>query len=358
MGSLLGWVAAGAIRRWAGPVCCSVAAAVAGSGAFQEPSAQLEIFPNHTRLRVGEQIRYSVYRRQGGVLTAVNDYYLIPEDQSVVRVIDTWRLEAVSPGQTEVLVRSDYGEHVLSVDVALEPTPAMPATHHSEVDRIVGKELLFIGHANLDGFDHTAVAKPGIDRLVRAFKARGQPVVYFVSEEYPYWYTEDREPDLAIVSEGQEHRIAVDAERIVFSGGDLMFCLLPNAQMTLHGMVRAGSRDRIHFVLPADAIWAVDTFTPERFRPYPAPMALLSRLLRDRSSERERYEQVVVPFLERLFGEFPVLGYPADAPEPPLEELVDGWTVEAVLGDGFVQTYRPGNPDKVIRFDFPRSAAI
>ena len=134
--------------------------------------------------------------------------------------------------------------------------------------------------------------------------------------------------------------------------------VLRNAQMTLHGMLRAGSRDRIHFVLPADAIWAVDTFTPGRSRPYPAPMALLSRLLWDRSSERERYEQVVVPFLERFFGEFPVLGYPADAPEPPLEVLVHGWTVEAALDDAFVQTYRPGDPDKVIRFDFPRRSAI
>ena len=89
-----------------------------------------------------------------------------------------------------------------------------------------------------------------------------------------------------------------------------------------------------------------------------APMALLSRLLWDRSSERERYEQVVVPFLERFFGEFPVLGYPADAPEPPLEVLVHGWTVEAALDDAFVQTYRPGDPDKVIRFDFPRRSAI
>lgn len=358
MSTLQGWVVAGAVLWWAGPVCCIVAAAVALAGCFQEPPARLEVFPDHTRLRVGEQIRYSVYRRQDGALTAVDDYNLTPEDQSVVRVIDTWRLEAVSAGETEVVVRSDFGERVLSVDVAPEPMPAMPATHHSEVDRIVGKELLFVGHANLDGFDHTAVARPGIDRLVRAFKARGQPVVYFVSEEYPYWYTEDRAPDLAIVSEGQEHRIAVDAERIVFSGGGLMFCLLRNAQMTLHGMLRAGNRDRIHFVLPDDAIWAIDTFTPGRSRPYPAPMALFSRLLRDRSSERERYEQVVVPFLERFFGEFPVLGYPADAPEPPLEELVDGWTVEAALDDTFLQTYRSGDPDKVIRFSFPRSSAI
>ena len=358
MGSLVRWLAAGTTRRYAGLVFCSAAATVAIACGFQTSPAPLEIFPDHTRLRVGEQIRYSVYRRQDGALSGVDDYSLAPEDPTVARVVDTWRLEAVSPGRTEVLVRSDAGERVLSIDVEPEVMPPMPATHHSEVDRIAGEKLLFVGHANLDGFDHTAVAKPGIDRLVREFKARGHPVVYFVSQEYPYWYTEDRTPDLAIVSEGQEHRIVVDAERIVFSGGGFMFCVLRNAQMTLHGMLQAGNRNRIHFAFPADAIWAVDMFTPGRFRPYPAPMSLLDRLLSARPTEQSRYEQVVVSFLEQLFGEFPVLGYPATAPQPPLEELVEGWTVEVALDKAFVQTYRPGDPDKVIRLDFLSSSAM
>ena len=206
-------------------VCVGVAATVVIAGGVQTSPARLKIFPNHTRLRVGEEIRYSVFQRQGGTLTWAENYTLTPRDPAVVRVVDTWWLEAVSPGRTEVLVRSDVGERVLSIDVEPEAVAPMPAAHHSKVDRIAGDELLFVGHANLDGFDHTAVAKPGIDRLVREFKARGRPVVYFVSREYPYWYTEDRRPDLAIVSEGQEHGIVVDAERVVFSGGDFMFCL-------------------------------------------------------------------------------------------------------------------------------------
>ena len=333
-------------------VCVGVAATVVIAGGVQTSPARLEIFPNETRLRVGEQIRYSVFQRQGGALAWAESYTLTPRNPAVVRVVDTWRLEAVSPGRTDVLVRSDVSERVLSIDVEPEAVAPMPATHHSKVDRIAGDELLFVGHANLDGFDHTAVAKPGIDRLVREFKARGHPVVYFVSQEYPHWYTADRQPDLAIVSEGQEHRILVDAERIVFSGGDFMFCVLRNAQMTLHGMLQAGNRDRIHFVFPADAIWAVDMFTPGHFRPYPAPMALLDRLMSERSSDEDRYEQLVVPFLDRLFGEFPVLGYPAVAPEPPLQELVDGWTVEVAFDGALVQSYRPGDPNRVIRFDF------
>ena len=338
--------------RACGLACISVAATVAIAAGVQTSPTRLEIFPDHTRLRVGEQIRYSVFQRQGGALTWAENYTLTPRDPAVVRVVDTLRLEAVSPGRTEVLVRSDVGERVLSIDVEPEAVAPMPATHHSEVDRIAGEELLFVGHANLDGFDHTAVAKPGIDRLVREFKERGRPVVYFVSREYPYWYTDDRQPDLAIVSEGQEHGIVVDAEQVVFSGGDFMFCVLRNAQMTLHGMLRAGNRDRIRFVFPADAIWAVDMFTPGHSRPYPTPMVLLDRLLSERSSEQARYEQVVIPFLERLFGEFPVLGYPAVAPEPPLQDLVDGWTVEVAFDGALVQSYRPGDPDRVIRFDF------
>ena len=341
-------------------VCCCIAAAVAVTDGLQTSPAPLEIVPNHTRLRVGEQIRYSVFQHEHEPLSEAGGYSLVPEDPAVVRVVDRWRLEAVSPGRTDVVVvvSNDAGERRLTIDVAPERMPPMPAVHHSEVERLAGKELLFVGHANLDGFDHTAVAKPGVDRLVREFKARGHPVVYFVSEEYPYWYTEDREPDLAIVSEGQEHGIVVDAERLVFSGGGFMFCTLRNAQMTLHGMLQAGMRDRIHFVFPADAIWAVDRFTPGQFRPYPAPMALVEHLLSERSTKRQRYEQVVVPFLEGLFGEFPVLGYPSVAPEPSLEELVNGWTVEVAHNGTFVRTHRAGNPNRVIRIEFLSSTAL
>jgi len=45
------------------------------------------------------------------------------------------------------------------------------------------------------------------------------------------------------------------------------------------------------------------------------------------------------------------------APEPPLEELVDGWTVEVALNGTFVRTHRMGKLDKVIRIDFLSSTA-
>jgi hypothetical protein len=77
----------------------------------------------------------------------------------------------------------------------------------------------------------------------------------------------------------------------------------------------------------------------------------------ERSSARERYEQLAAPFLDRLFDEFPVGGYPEIAPNPPLQELIDDWTVEVGIDNAFVQSYRSGNHKKVIRFDFLSSSA-
>jgi hypothetical protein len=66
---------------------------------------------------------------------------------------------------------------------------------------------------------------------------------------------------------------------------------------------------------------------------------------------------LVVPFLDRVFGEFPTGGYPAVAPEPPLQDLVDGWTVEVAIDKAFAQSYRSGNPNKVMCFEFLSGSA-
>src|SRR5262249_38159449 len=120
-----------------------------------------------------------------------------------------------------------------------------------------------------------------------------------VSKEFPYWYTADRRPDYAFISEGQEHRIHVDAQRAIFAGGDFMFCLLRNAQMTLHGMLNQNTR-RIDLVFPAQAIWAADIWGPDDKRPYPAPMVLLTTFFARRANDTRAFEEVVVPFLDRL----------------------------------------------------------
>ena len=153
----------------------SVAAAIVVAGCAPAPQSGLEIYPAHSRLDVGDQIHYSVLYRRDGAPKFVETYSLESKDPEVVRVVDSIRLEAVSPGRSEVLVRSEVGERVLSIEVGPDARPPIPARHHTEVERIAGEELLFVGHANLDGWDHTAAAKPGIDRLVREFKTRGHP---------------------------------------------------------------------------------------------------------------------------------------------------------------------------------------
>ena len=57
-------------------------------------------------------------------------------------------------------------------------------------------------------------------------KKNGWLVVYSVSKEYPNWYTADHHPGYAVISEGQEHNIRVDAQRVMFAGGSFMFCVL------------------------------------------------------------------------------------------------------------------------------------
>ena len=225
------------------------------------------------------------------------------------------------------------------------------AVPYSAVKEIKAKEFLFVGHANLDGFDHTAVAKPGIDRLVEQAKKDRRPVVYWVSKEYPHWYTADRRPDYAFISEGQEHDIHVDAERVTFAGGSFMFCVLRNVQMTLHGMIKGGAR-HVHFVFPAQAIWVEDLWGPGEKRPYPAPMLLLTTLFARRAGDEQAYDHVVVPFLNRVITRFPVVGYPSSPPSPSLSTLLEGWRVVVRFGDRFERIYRRANSNKTLLVEF------
>ena len=187
---------------------------------------------------------------------------------------------------------------------------------------------------------------------VRDFKARGQQVIYWVSEEFPDWYTEDRQPDLAVVSEGQEHEAVVDAKRVVFTGGDFMLCLLRNVQMTLHGILQARTRTQVHFMFPADAIWATDIWNPAGRQAYPAPMVLLNTAIAACASNQAVYDEIVAPFLNQLFTHYPVANYPLDAPAPPLDALVDGWNVDVAIDDSFSRRYRDAGSPNTICFEF------
>jgi hypothetical protein len=320
-----------------------------GASAIAPAKPELALFPKHFALHPGERIHYQAVQRSGNGQPRSVDYDFAVRNSEIVRAIEPKGvIEAMKPGRTELVVRTAESERSFTIDVTGGALPAIPSVPYGAVREIAAKELLFVGHANRDGFDHTAIAKPGIDRLVRQARLNGWPLVYFVSQEYPDWYTADRHPDYAIVTEGQEHQIRVDAERVTFAGGSFMFCLLRNAQMTLHGMLDGHAARRIHFVFPAEAIWVEDIWGPGSKRPYPAPMLLLKSLFARRGSDARAYEEILVPFMDRMINQFPVAGYPAETPTPELNALLRGWSVVVRIGNRFERVYRRGDSDKIL----------
>jgi hypothetical protein len=149
---------------------------------------ELEVLPQHFVLHSGEQIHYTVLERPKGgsqlqtpcrILVGFGcpDVKFAIEDPKIVRLIDPKGLfEAVRPGRTQLVVRAPTSERRITVEVVGPAQPPMMAVPHSTVREIAAKDLLFVGHANRDGFDHTAVAKPGIDRLVQEAKKNGWTV--------------------------------------------------------------------------------------------------------------------------------------------------------------------------------------
>ena len=325
---------------------CLLACCLQASG---HSAPTLVVFPQHFLLHPGERIHYTVCRSGDGKQSQCLDAEFTTKNPEVVRLIKpTGLFEAVRPGRTELVMRTPTSELRVRIRVAGRAETSMKAVSQNSVPEIVAKDLLFVGHANLDGFDRTAVAKPGIDRLVREAKKKRWTVVYWVSAEYPDWYTADRHPDYAIVSEGQEHQMRVESETVVFAGGGYMFCLARNVQMTLHSMIKNNVASRIHFILPADAIWR----GPADKEPFPAPLVLFKSSFARCANDRQAYDEVVTPFLNRVINQYPVVGYPSDPPAPPLRDLLEDWTIVVHFGSRFERVYRHGDSSKTLLIEF------
>jgi len=313
----------------------------------------LEVFPKHFLLHPGEQIHYTVLEWSEGNHLRFADAQFSVEDPVIIRLIKPSGIfEAVRRGRAQILVRTSTSETRITIEVSGRARPPLMAVPYSVIREFVARDLLFVGHANLDGFDHTAVAKVGIDHLVQESKKRGRTIVYWISKEYPDWYTADRHPDYAVISEGQEHQVRVDAERVIFAGGSFMFCLLRNAQMTLHAMVKENRARHVNFIFPAEAIWVEDIWGPGEKRPYPASMILLKTLFGRYGGDAQAYDELVVPFLDRLIQEFPVAGYPAEAPAPPLRALVKDWNIVIRFGGRFERVYQSGDSKRTLVIEF------
>ncbi len=71
-------------------------------------------------------------------------------------------------------------------------------------------------------FDEDAMAKDGIDSTVKLFKSRQLPVIYLMTDTGEGdlgWYTEDRKPDYALLSEGGEHNLQAVGDEYTLAGG-------------------------------------------------------------------------------------------------------------------------------------------
>ena len=81
-------------------------------------------------------------------------------------------------------------------------------------------------------------------------------------------------------------------------------------------------------------------------------MVLLTTLFARRPNDARAYDEVVVPFLDRVIMEFPVAGYPPDPPAPLLSDLLKDWSVVVRFGDRFERVYRRGDSNKTLLVKF------
>jgi len=81
-------------------------------------------------------------------------------------------------------------------------------------------------------------------------------------------------------------------------------------------------------------------------------MVLLTTLFARRADDAQAYDEVVVPFLDRMIVEFPVARYPPDPPVPPLRDLLKDWSVVVRFGDRFERVYERRDSNKTLLVEF------
>jgi hypothetical protein len=70
------------------------------------------------------------------------------------------------------------------------------------------------------------------------------------------------------------------------------------------------------------------------------------------SNDAQAYDQVIVPFLDRVINQFPVWDYPPNPPTPQLSNLLKDWTIAVHFGGRFERIYRRGDPNKTLILEF------
>jgi hypothetical protein len=81
-------------------------------------------------------------------------------------------------------------------------------------------------------------------------------------------------------------------------------------------------------------------------------MVLLATLFARRARDAQIYDEVVVPFLDRLSMGFPVGGYPPDFPAPLMSNLLKDWSIVVHFGERFERVYRHADSNKTLLLEF------
>ena len=81
-------------------------------------------------------------------------------------------------------------------------------------------------------------------------------------------------------------------------------------------------------------------------------MTLLTMSFARCANDAQAYDEVVVPFLDRIILQFPVAGYPAGPPAPPLSELLRDWNIVVRFGGRFERVYRRADSNKTLLVEF------
>lgn len=180
------------------------------------PGDSLEVRPRHFRLKVGERIHYQALSRdREGEMRFLKDFEFDTSDPTTLAFSPAdGHFLATRHGNAEIILRSGERERRIEVMIVDAMLAKMKTVTDEQVAPFAAEDVLFVNHANRDGFDHTAVAKPSIDRWIHSFKKKGAPVIYFVSQEYPNWYPKDRAPTHAVVTEGGDHNLSFMARRV------------------------------------------------------------------------------------------------------------------------------------------------
>ncbi len=263
-------------------------------------AAEIELYPKYYTLKLGEQIHYTAIGHDADgrprFLEQITPFEFGTSDPDALSLDnEDGRFTGRSPGMAEVLVKTRDGAPArFSIQVASERFRPIESVRAEDGPPFHSARTIMVTHANRDGFDHTRVAKSGIDRVVRDAKAKGDNVVFLMSPQYPNWYTSDRAPSLAIESDTGEHDLVVTSDEIVFVGGNFSWCLLESVKSSLISFA-SGSGSDLCLVFPLDAIYDGDPG-----RGYPYPMVTLASLFETQPDSAATFERVVTPFLEKL----------------------------------------------------------